>query len=361
VALRERVGLTALATGAAWETTMDIDQLIAMDDGDVRKQVGECFRAQLRSHPAVGPTLFPGAPAANPAPPAELRDFVGEVATALVAWSISSISSYGFNRTADAAKARTYVTDTLNWGSEEFAFRTTSSAGTQTDRDRAMLSFQKAQKVIDDQSKFKKLASFNYDALFPQYCAKDGVTFQQYLAKPNDWGPALADTLASDAFIVTRALSNTADPSNFYQGLYLLLYKLYRLAPSRLDAVISAWVAHKLAEVAEPRPPGYRFVPPIEKLRYGWTNYERMQAAFFSENTYLSDIQDAVARGTETDRRTKTRSHPVSPGGSTFNYPSYTEVDVAYGKNVAEWLSQRRGKYDFLTGEGPSNTTTQEA
>jgi hypothetical protein len=340
----------------------DIDRLISMDDSEVRKQVGECFRAQLRSHPAVAPTFFPGTPAANSAPPAELMDFVGEVATALVAWSLSSASSYGFNRTADAGKAKTYVTGALNWGNMEYAFMAISGVGTQEERDRAMRAFQAQGKVIANQSKFKKLASFNYDVLFPQYCAKDGVAFQRYLNdKPEVWGSKLADTLASDAFITVRALMKTADPANFFQGLYLLLYQVYRLAPSRLDSVISAWGARKLADIAESRPPGYRFVPPAEKLTYSWTNYERMQAAYFSEQTFLPEVQTAIGRETETGRRTRTRTHPISPFGSTFNYPSYTEIDITLGKDVEEWLSQRRGKHDFLTGEGPSsNKITRE-
>ena len=69
----------------------------------------------------------------------------------------------------------------------------------------------------------------------------------------------------------------------------------------------------------------------------------------------------SVERGQETGRRKKTRRHPISTMGSTFNYPSYTEIDITFGKSVEEWLTDRRGKHNFLTGAGPSNKITREA
>jgi hypothetical protein len=46
---------------------------------------------------------------------------------------------------------------------------------------------------------------------------------------------------------------------------------------------------------------------------------------------------------------------PISPGGFTGRSNSHKTVGTAFGKPVAEWLSQRQGKYKFLTGAGPSN------
>jgi len=334
----------------------DIDLLIEMGDSEVRKQVGEYFRAQLRSHPAVAGTFFPGATVPNPAPPPDLMDFVGDIASALVGWALSVTAAYGFNNTADGKKAMSYVTDALNWGSNEYASVSISGAGTQEEKERTLREYAERAKVIENQGKFKKLASFNYDALFPQYCAKGSTTFQRYLNdKPETWGGTLADVLASDNFIVKTALLRTADPTNFYQGLYLQLYKVYRLAPSRLESVLSAWNRAKLVDLAPPRPSGYRFVPPIEKLTVSWTNYEWMQASNFSEQTFLSDIQNAVGSRTTTGR--VWHSYPMSSHSAT-SYGYYTD-EYTFGKGVAEWLSQRRGKYEFLTSAEPSNKVTE--
>jgi hypothetical protein len=337
---------------------MDIDQLIAMDDAEVRKQVGESFRAQLRAHPAVNATFF-GAPAANPAPPPELTDFVGDVASALVAWSLATTTAYGFNATADAALARAYVNGALNWPETAGVSMSMTANMTEEQKESQRRRVARESKAIDNQSKFRQLAWFNYGALFPQYCAKDGVTFQQYLDKPETWGPAVADTLSSDAFIINRALSKTADPADFYQGLYHLLYKVYRLAPSRLDSVVAAWSARKLADAAEERPWDTRFRPPVEKLAYGWTNYERMQAAYFSEQTFFSDVQNAVTRGTETGRRQDPRYTNIAFAGPVENRNRQEHIDMLYGAAVVKWLADQRPKHEFLTGQGVSNQVTQ--
>jgi hypothetical protein len=297
----------------------EIDRLISMDDSELRNQVGEAFRAQIRFHPAVSSTFFPGATAPNPVPPLALAEYLGDAATALVSWSLSAASAYGFGRTANSSKAKWTVDAMLNpigpdpdWVGNIGVFR----------------------------EQFEQLAAHNYGALFGVHCAMDGVMFERFLKdNPEGWGARLADAVTASAFLAQRALSKAADPSKFYQGLHLLLYKVERLAPARRDGVAKIWEEKRL----------------LEKVRPLWTIYEYMQANKFSEQTFLAEVQNAVGRSEITNRYTK--SYPMSSHSATVY--TYEVVEYTYGKGVADWLSQRHGKYEYLTGAKPSNTQTR--
>jgi hypothetical protein len=294
----------------------EIDRLISMNDGEVRKQVGESFRAQIRSDPAVSSTFFPGAAAPHPAPPPALAEYLGDAATALVSWSLSAASAYGFGRTADGGKAKWMVEAMLNPLGPDSDW--IGNIGVWRER-------------------FDQLAAYNYGALFAARCATDGVTVERFLKdNPEGWGARLADAVTAPEFLVTRALSKAADPSKFYQGLHLLLYKVERLAPGRRDGVAKVWEEKNL----------------FEKVRPPWTIYEYMQANRFSEQTFLPEVQNAVGRSEITNRFT--RSYPMSTHSATVY--TYEVLEYTYGKGVADWLSQRRGKYEYLTGAKPSNT-----
>lgn len=279
-----------------------VNLLIAMDDTEVRKQVGVCFTAQLRASPAVHGTFFPGAPAA-PVPVPAGDNWVGDVAAALVAWSLSQTSQHGFAGTVNKANAQGFVTLKLDPSFDRFV----------------------------------AVASVIYGALFPNYCSANGVTFKTYLDnQPDHWGQLLADRLVDTAFAAKEVLTYDADPAGFYQKLYLLFYKVQRLSPGQRDRVVQYW--DNLLKGKGSHGP--------------WTIYEYMQANKYSDQTFMPDVQTAINQQTVTATRTEVLGCQGGPAAhcTTTQVPS----QYTYGIPVANWLSSHR-QYNFVSGNSPGN------
>ncbi|WNC12965.1 hypothetical protein [Brevibacillus brevis] len=279
----------------------DINLLIAMDDHEVRKQTGACFTAQLKAHPAVHNTFFSHAGA----PPVQARDtdgWIGKTASALVALALAHTSQHGFARTVDGNKAKAVIAQTLQ----------------------------------PDSDAFVALARANYEALFPAYCSMNGVSFQRYLDdKPDLWGQRLAARLTDPVFAAKEVLTFDADPNGFYQKLYLLFYKVHRLAPGESERVTKYW--DELLQTKSAHSP--------------WTIYEYMLASKYSEQTFMGEVQSAINQSKVTGTRTET----LGCGGGMAAHCTTTQVpsQYTYGIPVADWLHSSH--YEFITGALPQN------
>jgi len=161
----------ATAVGTMPSDHDGVDQLLRMEDDVVRQKVGDAFIAQMQNSARV--QVFFASPENLLAPipvKQNQKDWIGEVASALVALSLGHTSAHGFSASVDLNNAQKFLNSNL----------------------------------IPSNSDFVAVPHCNYQMLFPAYCqTKDTspVTFQSFLQRGKDqqqkWGSLLAKTLAS--------------------------------------------------------------------------------------------------------------------------------------------------------------------
>ncbi|GHI39962.1 hypothetical protein [Streptomyces violascens] len=269
--------------------------MIDRDDRHMRHVVGECFKDQLCASPVVHDTFFSDAPA--PKVPAHAA-WIGDVAAALVAWSVSLTSHYGFGSTADASKAEAYAKTKLVPGNDELT----------------------------------TLGFTIYDTLFANHCGMDKLDFGIFLEADDheQTGTLLANVLTDDAFVDKEMLGFLADPKDFYQRLQLLFYKIGRLNPGEKDRVVAFW----------------KDLLSIDSFG-SWTIYEQMQANWYSDQTFMAEVQTAIEM-----RTTKAWYEQASASGGVVLRDHHVK-----GDGVAAWLDAHHS-YGFVTGNKPDNYHT---
>jgi hypothetical protein len=288
-----------------------VDPLLEMTDTEVRKRVGECFAAQLRSASAVHGAFFAGSPPPPVPIPAGTSthlihdpngniirgvdqndiQWVDGVAVALVAWAMAHTAQHGFAACVDAAKAQAAVVAELTYSN----------------------------------SAFVGLARANYDALFPARTFHDCDPLGAARV-----GRQLAMTITSDAFINKEMLAFAANPAGFYQKIYRLLYQVLRLNPDELDGVKRRWTT----------------VLEQKGLSFRWDIYQAMQADRFNEQTFLPEVQAVINAEKLIDVR-------IIGGGRGIVGQTYYTYE--YGRAAADWLKRMRGTYHFFTVKEPTN------
>jgi hypothetical protein len=278
-----------------------VDQLLAMDDMPVRKQVGTIFDQQLRAHSDVKDTFFANAATPDYAPPnmSGLSGFVGDAAVSLVCWSLAHTSEHGFAQTVDETRSKAKLDLCLN--PNNMAFRLFSSGV--------------------------------YDHYFPELCRTPGLKFGDVIGKL-DIGKSFCKAVSNGTFQVKTFQRWGADPGNFTQYIRLLYYKAELLAPGtpELAEVVRAWQA--------------------ELTRGDWNIYQFMERGRFSEQTFMTEVKAAIEQATEYGRHVTGSYCQASSGRCHSTY----QPDYLYGVSVANWLEQKKGKYaGMVTGQGPDN------
>jgi hypothetical protein len=293
---------TVGAQAGAMSQDDGVNTLLAMDDEPVRKAVGSVFTMQMQTNPAIGPTFFPSKQGPAVALPGSLSGWCGNVAAALVGWSLSHTSQHGFAPTANGDAAKNIVQQQLAPGVPEFM--TASRA--------------------------------NYDALFANNCGTDKVKFSAFTGPDAaQWGRQLADRLTSAAFTVKQMGWFQSEPDRFWRTLYLYIYMVGALSPPDQSRVVQYW--DKQLEGKGAKPP--------------WDFYEHMLAGNYNEQTFLAEVVTAISAAAVTATTTKILGCHGGPAASC----STTEVpsQYTYGIGVANWLNGRNDAW--RTGSRPNN------
>ena len=301
--------LAAMQPVLATQTMTDSDGanlLILMNDATVRQKVGEAFTAQMQHSGRVQSTFF-GSPAALLAPlPESLNDWVGQMASALVALALAQCSSHGFSGTVNAGQAQAFLNSNLTPGNASFV----------------------------------QLAMSNYQSLFPTYCSANNVTFGSFLAgtygDSTRWGTVLANALTRPAYINQEVIKLNAavDPGGWYQVFFANLYKVKCLNPTAVQGVLDTWAP----QLQGKQVPG-QIVP--------WTVYDHMVAGSYSLYTFMGQAQAAIAVSHSDVQLLGCH------GGIAASCSSITTT--TYGAAVNDWLSNNRGLGGFINGPSGSN------
>lgn len=292
--------------------TDGVNLLIEMSDGAVRQKVGQAFVNQMGDSEHVRSTFFSdpnvGIDASwwYPPLPPEHNDWVGQVASSLIALSLAQCSSHGFSATVDKGKAQAFLNANLS----------------------------------PSNANFTDLAMSNYEDLFPTYCAARNTTFDTFhsggLGDVARWGTLLADRLSSTAYINQQMikLNPAVDPGGWYQVLFANIYKVQRLMtkdnpwnvyPAEVERVRDAWdkQLHGKQLPTKDNP---------------WTVYDHMVASNYSYSTFLRTVQDAI--------NTTTRDSYIV---SALGIPR-TQWNTYYGAAVNDWLRSNLGLGGFIKG-----------
>lgn len=284
-----------------------VNLLIAMSDDPVRQKVGEAFAAQMEQSGRVQSTFFPN-PSALLAPlPPELNDWVGQVASSLIALALAQCSSHGFNATVNSAQAQNFLTNNL----------TPTNAN------------------------FINLAMRNYQALFPTYCAASNTSFSAFLTgaygSAAHWGSVLADHLTSPGYINQEMikLNPAVDPGGWYQVFFADIYKVRCLNAAEVQRVLDVWNQ----QLQGKEQPGRAFP---------WTVYDHMVAGSYTLYTFMGQVQNAIS---VSHSSTKTLGCQGGPAAHCT-----TETTTVYGGAVNDWLSNNHGLGGFISGPSNGNT-----
>lgn len=296
------------ATASSLSDDDGVNLLIEMDDGAVRQQVGAAFLSQMQNSPRVKPAFFASAGAPPcPVPDAATNDWVGQLASALIALSLAQTSSHGFAATVNGPAAQSFLTANLTPAS----------------------------------SSLRALALANYRALFPTYCQAHGTTFSKFLdgshGPASHWGSVLAGRLSSAPYINQQMakLNPAVDPGGWYQVLFANLYKVACLNPGEHQRVVDTWDRYLQGKEV----PG--IVP--------WTVYDHMVAASYNYATFMGPVQGAIAVSQSNTRILGCHGGPAASCS--------TETTTTYGAAVNNWLGQNRGLGGFI--HGPSSQSTE--
>lgn len=227
------------------------------------------------------------------------QPFIDETIVALICASIASSSLYGFAKTINKAAA-----DAL-W-----------------------------QKNILDEKMIRE-NKLLYDQLFPKYCSDGVYSFDYYLANnPTLWAKALAKVISSPEYI-TLILPTLFTDVNWVNRLRLKLYKLNRLDPSVVGAVLQVWHTNYPDKAIN------------EKLAdLGYTSTRS-----FAEDEFLSAVNAAINKSTHI-------SAQWLPGdrlcpAPILNTPGHTN----YGEAVGYFVWTTAAHYGlYIINSSPANT-----
>jgi hypothetical protein len=289
-----------------------VNLLIEMSDDVVRQKVGEAFVAQMQNSGRVQSTFFPGASGLLAPLPPELNDWVGQVASSLIALSLAQCSSYGFSATVDRGRAQTFLNNNLS----------------------------------PSNANFTKLAMSTYQALFPTYCAPSNATsnttFDTFLGGDSAprWGTLLADHLSSPAYINQEMikLNPAVDSGGWYQVLYANFYKVQCLNSAEINRVLNAWdqqvqgVLNSWNQQLQGKQAPGQVTP--------WNVYDHMVASIYSDSTFMPQVHVAI--------NTPTRTSYLVQG--------WPETSTSYGDAVNNWLFTNYGLGGFITGHTDMNS-----
>lgn len=296
------LSIGAAAGNAAVASDDAVNTLLSMNDDAVRSAIGDVFAVQMQTTPAVNAVFFPSSQHPAAPLPSGSVDWAGNVAAALVGWSLAHTSQHGFAQTATAATAQQYVNQQLTPGT----------------------------------AMFMTVARANYDALFPANCGVGQVKFQSFMGPDADaLGKQLADRLVSVPFTVKQMLLLDADPAKFWRTLYLYIYMVGRLSPGNQQRVVAYWDEKTAGKGAKP----------------SWDYYEYMLAGRYNEQTFLAEVVNAIS----VSKVTRTKTQVLGCQGGPAAHCTTTEVpsQYTYGIAVANWLNGRGD--GWKTGAQPNN------
>jgi hypothetical protein len=292
------IGLRSLTVEAQDpDVDPDVDLLLAMNDTEVRKKVGDVFMQCLRASPSVRDTFFAGTPNPEYSPP---RWPENAIAVLLVAWSIAHVSSNGFS----LAVKEDIVRQQLKWG----------------------LAPKMAVRYFSDDV---------YKHYFPDLCKAGEVRFRD-LANKQNIGQRYCEAVLRNSFYDKTLARLSADPTGFTQYIHLLIYmaKVLARGTPQVEMVNARWA-------------GFANGP--------WTINEYVSLARFSEQTFLPQVQTACAIKERIDSRTVTVGCRGGAGGGCSHA---TEVEYGYGLAVEKWINQQRKdrtRTGLFTSRGPDN------
>ncbi len=299
--------VTAAVAAAAPASDEDgVNTLIETNDSLVRQKVGEAFVAQMQNSGHVR-SLFFGNPPAPAAPmPAAQEDWIGQVASALIALSLSHTSGHGFAQTVNSGNAQNFLNNNLNPGNPNFV----------------------------------AVAMHNYESLFANYCQANNTAFAGFLncgfGDAARWGTLLATRLSSTNYINQEfpKLNPAVASDDWYQAFYGNLYKVQRLNPSEVQRVTAAWHPY----LAGKEVPG----------SLPWTVYDHMVAGSYTYSTFFGPVLSAISAYTSSTQTLGCQGGPAAH--------CTTETTTVYGGPVNDWLGRYRGLGGFLNGPSGSNT-----
>jgi hypothetical protein len=285
-----------------------VSLLIRMSDVPVRQKAGEVLLDQMKHSPRVRDSFFPGSPV--PAVDPVSKDFwewLGQVASSLIALSLARCSSHGFGATVNAAAAQAFLDANLKAGNM----------------------------YLD------ALGMYNYSLLFPAWCASDGTTFGSFAGGSYGpaarWGTLLAQALSSPAYINQQMakLNPAVDPGGWFQVLFANFHKVRNLNSSEASAVQQAWAVQLGGrERANPA---------------SWTVSERMLSRNYSASTFMDRVQAMVSASVLVP-------YDVWSSGGALGVPIRTTANATvFGPVVNAWLQGNQGLGGFVNGPSNSN------
>jgi hypothetical protein len=295
-----------------------LDALIAMDDVDVRKDVGTTFIQYLKCWIGVKGAFFADAklPAIDPqfttGFPDPLRNSCFALAEALVAWALANTSSYGFNGTVNGQKAENRVKAFCNpQAGKGFVVRISEILYT-------FLFLHQAP------SGSQNLAWF-------YFADKRGGSESR-----SHYADLLSAALISDPFFTRAMARKQADSANFPQYVYLQLFKLRALAGSTSDPGYTK-VFDKWNPYTDGRP---------------WTTYQYLSFDKFSEQTFMPEVQAAINAATVVGHHS---GASFCAGGPNARCHVTQIDDYNHGLAVEAWLNGGHLVPDLFTGATPDN------
>lgn len=221
------------------DATPSLENLYAMQDDDVRKQLIVEFKKQLKASDPIRSLFFPQAACAIE--PADAQ-FVGNVASALACSAVATCSLYDFHSTVDGEKCKEYWSSAL-----------TSDKGATESR-------------------------HLYDALFDDNCSANGISFGQYHNdSAQQWGQKLADYLISDAHINQIVSKLISGDKNWNAKLNLMLFKVNRLNSDAYETVLE------------------KFKQTIDQFALQFPSCNYFNAGMLSQDAYTAEVNAAAA------------------------------------------------------------------
>lgn len=299
-------------------TEDELNQLLAMDDGQLRKDIATTFIQYLKCRPAVKATFFPDTTPPDikfdrhfiDNRPDPISFYSDPVAEALVAWSLANTSSYGFNKTVNGQHAASVV--------------------------KAFSSLKSPTQSVE------KVSHILYVSMFPQTVKAVWTPFSFFLdrSKRNRFALLLADTMLSDHFFDKTMARKKADPANFPQYLHLQCFKLQTLIEDH-DVVPDDPRFQKAFDKWSPYTAGQP-----------WTIYQYLTDDKFSEQTFMPEVQTAIGAATVVSHHS---GGSFCAGGKVPQCHSSQIPDYNHGLAVEAWLKGSHVEAQLFTGAEPDN------
>ncbi len=274
-------------------TALSIENLLALDESTVPGLVKAEFLKQIKNASSIQKIFFSNPPACIP-PKNPL--FIDDLACGIIFRTIAQSSLYGFSKTVDYTQANAFVISQL----------------TSTD------AFQDG--------------AYLYDQYFLIACSAQGHTFQEYLQSQSPtkeaWGAQLAVSVTTDQFINVEIAKIIAEPTGQWQyQLNVILHKLDLLNPAVKSNVLQKWQAV------------------YSNIQDMWGTYRRIGLEDIDNDQFLADVNRAISLSTS-------ELEDVVFTSAGRGVPIYTYV---YGEAVASFLEKNHSRFNFITGNAPSN------